>query len=85
MGKTRGRQHSLLDGDYSSDPLARIGDKVMCVQVHGDASFAGQVCSGQVHENYISEPSCIMVRLILPSENSENYDMRLAHVLEPVR
>ncbi|KAH0616439.1 hypothetical protein JD844_027532 [Phrynosoma platyrhinos] len=42
VGKTRGRQQSLLDGDYSSDSSAQPGDKVICLQVHGDASFSGQ-------------------------------------------
>ncbi|XP_077194045.1 2-oxoadipate dehydrogenase complex component E1 isoform X1 [Paroedura picta] len=42
VGKTRGRQQSLLDGDYSLDSSAQPGDKVICLQVHGDASFSGQ-------------------------------------------
>ncbi|XP_040199327.1 probable 2-oxoglutarate dehydrogenase E1 component DHKTD1, mitochondrial isoform X1 [Rana temporaria] len=42
VGKTRGRQQSLSDGDYSTDSLAQPGDKVICLQVHGDASFSGQ-------------------------------------------
>nr|XP_056703211.1 2-oxoadipate dehydrogenase complex component E1 [Euleptes europaea] len=42
VGKTRGRQQSLLDGDYSLDGSAQPGDKVICLQVHGDASFSGQ-------------------------------------------
>ncbi|XP_027694552.1 probable 2-oxoglutarate dehydrogenase E1 component DHKTD1, mitochondrial isoform X1 [Vombatus ursinus] len=42
VGKTRGRQQSQLDGDYSTDSSAQPGDKVMCLQVHGDASFCGQ-------------------------------------------
>uniref|UniRef100_A0A4W4FK09 2-oxoadipate dehydrogenase complex component E1 n=1 Tax=Electrophorus electricus TaxID=8005 RepID=A0A4W4FK09_ELEEL len=42
QGKTRGRQQVKRDGDYSSDSHARPGDKVICVQVHGDASFSGQ-------------------------------------------
>ncbi|XP_045391892.1 probable 2-oxoglutarate dehydrogenase E1 component DHKTD1, mitochondrial isoform X2 [Lemur catta] len=42
VGKTRGRQQSRQDGDYSPDSLARPGDKVICLQVHGDASFCGQ-------------------------------------------
>ncbi|CAM2098654.1 unnamed protein product [Caretta caretta] len=42
VGKTRGRQQSLLDGDYSLDSAAQPGDKVICLQVHGDAAFSGQ-------------------------------------------
>ncbi|XP_048356968.1 2-oxoadipate dehydrogenase complex component E1 isoform X1 [Sphaerodactylus townsendi] len=42
VGKTRGRQQSLRDGDYSPDCSAQPGDKVICLQVHGDASFSGQ-------------------------------------------
>uniref|UniRef100_A0A8D0HHJ1 2-oxoadipate dehydrogenase complex component E1 n=1 Tax=Sphenodon punctatus TaxID=8508 RepID=A0A8D0HHJ1_SPHPU len=42
VGKTRGRQQSLLDGDYSLESSAQPGDKVICLQVHGDASFSGQ-------------------------------------------
>ncbi|XP_065524129.1 2-oxoadipate dehydrogenase complex component E1 isoform X2 [Lathamus discolor] len=42
MGKTRGRQQTLLDGDYSPESSARPGDKVICLQVHGDAAFSGQ-------------------------------------------
>ncbi|XP_049633037.1 2-oxoadipate dehydrogenase complex component E1 [Suncus etruscus] len=42
VGKTRGRQQSRRDGDYSPDATAQPGDKVICLQVHGDASFCGQ-------------------------------------------
>lgn len=42
QGKTRARQQVKQDGDYSSDPHSQPGDKVICVQVHGDASFSGQ-------------------------------------------
>ncbi|PIO34739.1 hypothetical protein AB205_0089000 [Aquarana catesbeiana] len=42
VGKTRARQQSLSDGDYSTDSLAQPGDRVICLQVHGDASFSGQ-------------------------------------------
>ncbi|KAJ7329520.1 hypothetical protein JRQ81_015694 [Phrynocephalus forsythii] len=42
VGKTRGRQQSLRDGDYSLDSSAQPGDQVICLQVHGDASFSGQ-------------------------------------------
>ncbi|XP_043944247.1 probable 2-oxoglutarate dehydrogenase E1 component DHKTD1, mitochondrial [Protopterus annectens] len=42
VGKTRGRQQSRKDGDYSPHSSAKPGDKVVCLQVHGDASFSGQ-------------------------------------------
>uniref|UniRef100_A0A2K5RHC3 2-oxoadipate dehydrogenase complex component E1 n=1 Tax=Cebus imitator TaxID=2715852 RepID=A0A2K5RHC3_CEBIM len=42
VGKTRGRQQSRQDGDYSPDSTAQPGDRVICLQVHGDASFCGQ-------------------------------------------
>ncbi|XP_043570084.1 probable 2-oxoglutarate dehydrogenase E1 component DHKTD1, mitochondrial isoform X1 [Chiloscyllium plagiosum] len=42
IGKTRGRQQSRQDGDYSASGSAQPGDKAICVQVHGDASFPGQ-------------------------------------------
>ncbi|XP_032099971.1 probable 2-oxoglutarate dehydrogenase E1 component DHKTD1, mitochondrial [Sapajus apella] len=42
VGKTRGRQQSRQDGDYSPDSMAQPGDRVICLQVHGDASFCGQ-------------------------------------------
>ncbi|XP_062928837.1 2-oxoadipate dehydrogenase complex component E1 [Mobula hypostoma] len=42
VGKTRGRQQSRQDGDYSPSVSAWPGDKAICVQVHGDASFPGQ-------------------------------------------
>ncbi|NP_001084395.1 probable 2-oxoglutarate dehydrogenase E1 component DHKTD1, mitochondrial [Xenopus laevis] len=42
VGKTRARQQSLSDGDYSTESSAQPGDKVVCLQVHGDASISGQ-------------------------------------------
>ncbi|XP_077997960.1 2-oxoadipate dehydrogenase complex component E1-like [Glandiceps talaboti] len=42
MGKARARQQSVKDGDYSDDPDARLGDKVLCLQIHGDAAFCAQ-------------------------------------------
>ncbi|OXB57899.1 hypothetical protein ASZ78_006244 [Callipepla squamata] len=42
VGKTRGRQQSLLDGDYSPESSAQPGDRVICLQVHGDGAFSGQ-------------------------------------------
>ena len=45
MGKARACQLSLKDGHYNDgEHASRHGDKVLCIQVHGDASFAGQVC-----------------------------------------
>ncbi|KAF8879401.1 dehydrogenase E1 and transketolase domain-containing protein 1 [Infundibulicybe gibba] len=39
LGKTRAKQYSLLK---TSPDDCKLGDKVMCVQLHGDASFTGQ-------------------------------------------
>jgi probable 2-oxoglutarate dehydrogenase E1 component DHKTD1 len=39
MGKARAKQYSLLK---TSPENCTLGDKVMCVQLHGDASFTGQ-------------------------------------------
>ncbi|KAJ7259573.1 dehydrogenase E1 and transketolase domain-containing protein 1 [Mycena haematopus] len=39
LGKTRAKQYSLLK---ISPKDCDLGDKVMCVQLHGDASFTGQ-------------------------------------------
>ena len=39
LGKTRAKQYSLLN---SSPEDCMLGDKAMCVQLHGDASFTGQ-------------------------------------------
>ncbi|KAI0039089.1 dehydrogenase E1 and transketolase domain-containing protein 1 [Auriscalpium vulgare] len=39
LGKTRAKQYSLLK---TSPADCRLGDRAMCVQMHGDASFAGQ-------------------------------------------
>ncbi|CAF4881893.1 unnamed protein product, partial [Rotaria socialis] len=43
VGKTRACQLSLKDGHYANaENASRHGDKALCIQVHGDASFAGQ-------------------------------------------
>lgn len=39
MGTTRAKQFSML---HASPPGCMLGDKVMCVQLHGDAAFTGQ-------------------------------------------
>lgn len=39
LGKTRAKQYALLK---TSSGDCQLGDKVMCVQIHGDASFSGQ-------------------------------------------
>ncbi|KAF8877232.1 dehydrogenase E1 and transketolase domain-containing protein 1 [Gymnopilus junonius] len=39
LGKTRAKQYSLLK---TSPDDCKLGDRVMCVQLHGDASFTGQ-------------------------------------------
>ena len=35
VGKTRGRQQSLHDGDYSLESSAQPGERVICLQVFG--------------------------------------------------
>ncbi|KAJ1561257.1 putative 2-oxoglutarate dehydrogenase E1 component DHKTD1, mitochondrial, partial [Nowakowskiella sp. JEL0078] len=41
MGEARARQMNMLDnGDVESD--CQLGDRVLCVQLHGDAAFCGQ-------------------------------------------
>ncbi|XP_012280360.1 probable 2-oxoglutarate dehydrogenase E1 component DHKTD1 homolog, mitochondrial [Orussus abietinus] len=42
MGKTRGTMQALKDGAYSEDQNSQWSDKVVNVQVHGDAAYAGQ-------------------------------------------
>ncbi|XP_076639220.1 putative 2-oxoadipate dehydrogenase complex component E1 homolog [Colletes latitarsis] len=42
MGKTRGTMQAVKDGAYDDDGNARWSDKVLNVQVHGDAAYAGQ-------------------------------------------
>ncbi|XP_061630414.1 2-oxoadipate dehydrogenase complex component E1 isoform X1 [Phyllopteryx taeniolatus] len=42
QGKTRARQQLRKEGDYSPDDDARPGDRVVCLQVHGDCAFPGQ-------------------------------------------
>ena len=39
LGLTRSKQMAQLKG---SSPDCQLGDKVLCVQLHGDAAFAGQ-------------------------------------------
>lgn len=39
LGKTRAKQQSLIK---DADPDCSLGDKVLCVQMHGDAAFTGQ-------------------------------------------
>jgi probable 2-oxoglutarate dehydrogenase E1 component DHKTD1 len=39
LGKTRAKQYALLK---TSPADCKLGDRVMSVQLHGDASFSGQ-------------------------------------------
>ncbi|KAF5343444.1 hypothetical protein D9758_011832 [Tetrapyrgos nigripes] len=39
LGKTRAKQYSLL---RTSPETCQLGDRVMCIQLHGDAAFTGQ-------------------------------------------
>lgn len=40
-------------GDYSAERGARAGDGVLCVQVHGDGAFTGQVTFGTIVKRLI--------------------------------
>uniref|UniRef100_A0A0K0FKJ6 Transket_pyr domain-containing protein n=1 Tax=Strongyloides venezuelensis TaxID=75913 RepID=A0A0K0FKJ6_STRVS len=43
MGKARGRANTLRTGDYDyTNKSSNIGDKILCLQVHGDGAFSGQ-------------------------------------------
>ncbi|XP_056273665.1 2-oxoadipate dehydrogenase complex component E1 isoform X1 [Pseudoliparis swirei] len=42
QGKTRARQQLRQEGDYSPEDGAQPGDRVVCLQVHGDGAFPGQ-------------------------------------------
>eukprot|EP00127_Corallochytrium_limacisporum_P002926 Clim_evm15s143 gene=Clim_evmTU15s143 len=42
VGKTRSRQQYLAATKYRDDTECQPGDRVLCVQMHGDAAFAGQ-------------------------------------------
>ncbi|KAL4716322.1 hypothetical protein ACJJTC_014802 [Scirpophaga incertulas] len=42
MGKTRSKQLKLREGEYSADGSTKMGDKLLNVQIHGDAAFTGQ-------------------------------------------
>ena len=41
VGKTRAKQVYLFDHETRNDNC-RLGDKFMCIQIHGDAAFCGQ-------------------------------------------
>jgi probable 2-oxoglutarate dehydrogenase E1 component DHKTD1 len=58
MGKTRAKQYSLLK---TSPDDCKLGDKAMCVQIHGDASFAGQ---GVVMESLGLSKLCVRQDMI---------------------
>ncbi|KAJ9601546.1 hypothetical protein L9F63_000289 [Diploptera punctata] len=42
LGKTRARQLSIQEGGYSKDNSSNWSDKVLNLQIHGDAAFTGQ-------------------------------------------
>lgn len=42
VGKARAKHLEELAGDYSGNDSGKMGDKIVCVQVHGDAALAGQ-------------------------------------------
>ena len=39
MGKSRAKQMARFDSESAE---CALGDKVMCIQLHGDAAFTGQ-------------------------------------------
>ncbi|KAF6039646.1 DHTKD1 [Bugula neritina] len=41
-GKTRAKQRLAMDGDYSTHPHDTQTHRALCLQIHGDAAFAGQ-------------------------------------------
>ena len=41
LGCTRGRQMKMFESN-NNQPDCRLGDNVLCVQVHGDSAFSGQ-------------------------------------------
>ena len=43
VGKTRAREQSLHSGSYSGELSSQSGQNVLCLQIHGDAAFTGQV------------------------------------------
>ncbi|XP_053405380.1 2-oxoadipate dehydrogenase complex component E1-like [Mercenaria mercenaria] len=42
VGKCRSKQQTLQEGDYSNAGESQQGDRTLCLQVHGDASFSAQ-------------------------------------------
>jgi 2-oxoglutarate dehydrogenase complex dehydrogenase (E1) component-like enzyme len=52
-GKARARQMSRGTGDYSQTLDKLMGDDVLCVAVHGDAAFAGQVRRTISNQQYV--------------------------------
>ncbi|KAG6895928.1 hypothetical protein C0992_011505, partial [Termitomyces sp. T32_za158] len=80
LGKTRAKQYALLK---PSSADCELGDKVMCVELHGDASFAGQ---GAVMEGLglISHaPPCIwstLLALLLGYRQDDQYSRAVLHV-----
>ena len=46
VGKARGRHQTYRVGEYlpvDDEKPAKMGNEILCFQVHGDASFAAQV------------------------------------------
>lgn len=42
MGKTRAMMQAINDGDYSENKSSKWSDKVLNIQIHGDAAYVGQ-------------------------------------------
>lgn len=49
VGKTRAKQRLHDDGDYNYNAQRERSHKVMCLQLHGDGAFAGQVYTIKLH------------------------------------
>ena len=53
-------------GDYSQTPDKLMGDDVLCVAVHGDAAFAGQVIA-QIYCGILKQnlhPTFVFIQLV---------------------
>ena len=58
VGKIRSKQQTLREGDYSLTGESSQGDKTLCVQVHGDASFSAQVSDRAINKGAFEGALC---------------------------
>ena len=74
LGKTRAKQYALLK---NSTEDCKLGDRVMCVQLHGDASFSGQgVVMESLGLSECNKVSCLkftMIDLVTYRQSSSFY------------